>query len=142
MTTSNVARGWRNNNPLNIEYSPRNKWRGQTGSDGRFAVFSSREYGYRAALVILRNYQRWYALATLTELIGRWCPSSERGNDTPRYIRTVSERGHLPTDELLDLGNKSVVVRLLKAMTYVECGIPGDEVAIKGAFEMLRDEGD
>ena len=138
MTASKVARGWRNNNPLNIEYSPRNRWRGQVGSDGRFAIFSSREYGYRAAIVILRNYQRRYGLRTLKELIWRWCPPSEQGNDTIKYIGTVSVRGHLPVDEPLDLGNKSVVVRLLEAMTFVECGRPGDEGAIKGAFEMLR----
>lgn len=140
MTASKVARGWRNNNPLNIEYNPRNRWRGQTGSDGRFAIFSSREYGYRAALKLLRNYQARYHLHTLTELIGRWCPPSERGNDTIRYIGTVSVRGHLPVDEPLDLGNKSVVVRLLEAMTFVECGRPGDEGAIKGAFDLLRYE--
>ena len=138
MTTSKVARGWRNNNPLNIEYNPRNKWRGQVGSDGRFAIFVSREYGYRAAIVILRNYQKRYRIMTLTELIGRWCPPSEPGNNTPHYIRTVSERGHLPVDEPLDLGNKSVVVRLLEAMTFVECGRPGDEGAIRGSFGMLR----
>lgn len=138
MTASKVARGWRNNNPLNIEYSPRNRWRGQVGSDGRFAIFSSREYGYRAALVILRNYQRRHHLLTLTEIIGRWCPPGEVGNNTPRYIATVARRGCLPVAEPLDLGNKSVVVRLLEAMTFVECGRPGDEVAIKGAFEMLR----
>lgn len=132
------ARGWRNNNPLNIEYNPSNRWRGQVGSDGRFAIFSSREYGYRAALVILRNYQRRYGLTTLKEMIWRWCPPSERGNDTIRYIGTVSVRGHLPVDKPLDLGNKSVVVRLLEAMTFVECGRPGDEGAIRGAFEMLR----
>ena len=138
MTASKVARGWRNNNPLNIEYSPRNRWRGQVGSDGRFAIFSSREYGYRAALVILRNYQRRYGLWSLTEIICRWCPPVEMGNNTRLYIATVARRGSLPMAEPLDLGNKSVVVRLLEAMTYVECGRPGDEGAIKGAFEMLR----
>lgn len=138
MTASKVARGWRNNNPLNIEYNPRNKWRGQTGSDGRFAIFSTREYGYRAALVILRNYQRRYHLLTLTEIIARWCPPGELGNNTRRYIATVARRGCLPMAEPLDLGNKSVVVRLLEAMTYVECGRPGDDGAIRGAFEMLR----
>lgn len=138
MTASKVARGWRNNNPLNIEYSPRNRWRGQVGSDGRFAIFTSREYGYRAALVILRNYQRRYGLRTLKELIWRWCPPGEVGNNTPRYIATVARRGCLPVSEPLDLYNKSVVVRLLEAMTFVECGRPGDEGAIRGAFEMLR----
>ena len=138
MTASKVARGWRNNNPLNIEYSPRNRWRGQVGSDGRFAIFTSREYGYRAALVILRNYQRRYHLLTLTEIIARWCPPGELGNNTRRYIATVARRGCLPMAEPLDLYNKSVVVRLLEAMTFVECGRPGDEEAIRGAFEMLR----
>ena len=138
MTASKVARGWRNNNPLNIEYNPRNRWRGQVGSDGRFAIFSSREYGYRAAIVILRNYQRRYHLLTLTEIIARWCPPGELGNNTRRYIATVARRGCLPMAEPLDLGNKSVVVRLLEAMTFVECGRPGDEGAIRGAFEMLR----
>ena len=138
MTASKVARGWRNNNPLNIEYNPRNRWRGQVGSDGRFAIFSSREYGYRAALKLLRNYQARYHLQTLTELIARWCPPGEVGNNTPRYIATVARRGCLPVAEPLDLYNKSVVVRLLEAMTFVECGRPGDEGAIKGAFEMLR----
>ena len=142
MTASKVARGWRNNNPLNIEYSPRNRWRGQTGSDGRFATFSSREYGYRAALKLLRNYQKRYRIMTLTELIGRWCPPGEPGNDTLRYIRMVSERAQLPTYEPLDLYYKETAVRLLEAMTYVECGLPGDVGAIRGAFEMLRDEGD
>lgn len=142
MTTKTEPRGWRNNNPLNIEYNPRNKWRGQTGSDGRFATFSSREYGYRAALKLLRNYQKWYRIMTLTELIGRWCPPGEVGNDTLRYIRMVSERAQLPTYEPLDLYYKEIAVRLLEAMTYVECGLPGDVGAIRGAFEMLRREGD
>lgn len=133
-------RGWRNNNPLNLEYNDRNRWQGQRGSDGRFAVFANREYGYRAALKILRGYQTRYHLHTLTAMINRWCPPQERGNDTLAYIRTVARRANLHTDEPLDLSNKSVVVRLLEAMTYVECGRPGDEGDIKGAFEMLRYE--
>ena len=140
MTARTEPRGWRNNNPLNIEYNPRNRWRGQTGSDGRFAIFSSREYGYHAAIKLLRNYQARYHLQTLTELIARWCPPWERGNNTARYVLTVSERGHLPVAEPLDLYDRAVVVRLLEAMTFVECGRPGDEAAIKGAFEMLRYE--
>lgn len=131
-------RGWRNNNPLNIEHSPRNKWRGQVGTDGRFAVFKTREHGYRAGIIILRNYQRLYGLRTLRDIITRWCPPGEPGNDTEAYIRVVSHRGHLPADEPLDLANKSVVVRLLESMTYVECGRPGDEGSIRGAYEMIR----
>lgn len=134
--TARESRGWRNNNPLNLEYSPRNRWQGQTGTDGRFSTFVNREYGYRAGLIILRNYQRKYNLRTLAGMITRWCPPQERGNNTPAYIRSVSERTGLRADEPVDLQDEETVVRLLDAMTRVECGRAGDTDAIKRAFEM------
>lgn len=138
MSNTQIPRGLRNNNPLNIEYSTRNGWRGQCGSDGRFARFHSMAYGYRAALKLLRNYQRLHHCYTLRQMITRWCPPGEPGNDTETYIRTVSQRSGLPTDVPLDLNCKAVAVALLEAMTYVECGVTGDIDAIKTAYEMLR----
>ncbi|WP_347147235.1 hypothetical protein [Proteus vulgaris] len=48
-----IARGERNNNPGNIDYNPRNKWKGLVGIETgvpnpRFCVFESPEYGIRA----------------------------------------------------------------------------------------------
>lgn len=137
MMKSKRARGLRNNNPLNIEWSRANNWRGQTGSDGRFATFLTIAHGYRAALIVLRNYQKRYGLRTIRQMINRWCPPSERGNDTAAYIRTVSELSGIDADRSVDLNRMSDVVKILDAMTYVECGERGYEQEITEAFAML-----
>lgn len=49
------VRGMRNKNPFNLEFHERNKWQGQTGTDGRFAIFNSFENGLRAGIINLRN---------------------------------------------------------------------------------------
>lgn len=87
----------RNNNPLNIRFSPLNVWKGQTGSNKGFVTFENMEYGYRAALVLLRSYvKRGYD--TVTSIISRWAPESE--NNTSAYIRTVVAHfnGYTDTD--------------------------------------------
>ena len=127
----------RNNNPLNIEWSRANNWRGQTGSDGRFATFLTMAHGYRAALIVLRSYQRRYGLRTIRQMINRWCLPSERGNDTAAYIRTISELSGIDADRPVDLNRMSDVVKILDAMTYVECGERGYEQEITEAFAML-----
>lgn len=137
MMTRKKARGLRNNNPLNIEWSRANKWRGQTGSDGRFARFLTMAHGYRAALVILRNYQKRYGLKTLRQMIRRWCPPEEKGNDTIAYVQAVSRLSGVGEDEVVNLNCLSEVVRVLDAMTFVECGERGYEQEITEAFAML-----
>lgn len=137
MMKSKKARGLRNNNPLNIEWSRANNWRGQTGSDGRFATFLTMAHGYRAALIVLRSYQRRYGLRTIRQMINRWCLPSERGNDTAAYIRTISELSGIDADRPVDLNRMSDVVKILDAMTYVECGERGYEQEITEAFAML-----
>ncbi|KHT64553.1 hypothetical protein RJ45_05825, partial [Photobacterium gaetbulicola] len=47
--TTGMPRGIRNHNPLNIEYSKHNNWRGQVSSDGRFVIFEDDKWGFRAA---------------------------------------------------------------------------------------------
>lgn len=89
--------GLRNNNPLNIRFSPMNVWRGQIGSNRGFCVFDQMENGYRAAFVLLHNYvKRGYD--TVREIVSRWAPASE--NDTEAYIRIIVEHfnGYADTD--------------------------------------------
>lgn len=78
--------GVRNNNPLNIRYSPLNSWKGQTGSNRGFCTFSTMDYGFRAALVLLRNYVR-RGLNTPALIVKTWAPPNE--NDTDVYISKV-----------------------------------------------------
>lgn len=87
-----TPRGIRNNNPTNIKYSKSNDWVGQTGSDGTFAVFSSPEYGIRAATKLIQNYQNKYNLGTVRDIIGRWAPAGEENPHIENYIQHVSKR--------------------------------------------------
>ncbi|MSH34709.1 hypothetical protein GKF49_25355, partial [Escherichia coli] len=68
--SSERARGIRNNNPGNLEYSKTNPWVGQTGDDGRFAKFETPEHGIRALGRNLMSYQR-QGIDTVSEIINR-----------------------------------------------------------------------
>lgn len=107
-------------NPLNIRASVKNNWLGSRGQYKGFVVFNSSRMGYRAALLLLRNYIR-SGHNTIRSIITRWAPPSE--NDTEKYIETVSSSlGVLPDAEITnDIGLCSVC----DAMARVESGIDG-----------------
>lgn len=137
MKEKTLPRGLRNNNPLNIERTT-DKWQGMADEqpDPRFATFRSTAWGYRAALVILRNYRKRYGLTTLRELITRWAPPGE--NNTRAYLDTVARRSKLRPDLPVDLHNPDTVVRLLEAMAYVENGVTVDTRPIREGYRLLR----
>ena len=111
-------RGIRNNNPLNIRLS-KDKWQGQingkgnidgnsslssegAGGEAVFCQFSSMEYGWRAAFVVLcRTYYGKYGLKTIRGIVSRWAPPKE--NNTEAYIRHVSDYTGIGPDR--DLGD-------------------------------------
>lgn len=74
------TRGLRNNNPCNLKSSKNTKWDGQIGSDGKFIIFESPEYGIRACAKNLKNYQCKNGLDTLRSMVYRMGPPHE--NDT------------------------------------------------------------
>ncbi|WP_131825116.1 hypothetical protein [Salinivibrio sp. PR919] len=114
---SDKERGIRNKNPLNIEYSKNNDWHGQVGHDGRFAIFSSPVYGFRAAARIIANYREKHGIDTLAGVIGRWAPKSE--NSTDAYINYVAEQAGLAPNSVIDASN---IVSVLAAMVAFENG--------------------
>lgn len=79
--------GWRNNNPLNIRYSPRNKWQGQNGQNKGFCVFMDLKYGFRAAFLLLFKYYITYGCRSVKDFITRFAPPSE--NNTSAYVTFV-----------------------------------------------------
>lgn len=93
------TRGIRNNNPGNIDYNPRNDWRGQLPPDPavepRFARFDSPLNGIRAIAKLLVNYRDKNGLRSVEALISRWAPSSE--NDTRAYARAVAAEVGVPS---------------------------------------------
>ena len=133
-----MARGLRNNNPLNIRHS-RDKWQGAatTQTDPAFVQFQSMAYGYRAAWKTLDTYcltfRRERKVYNVRNIIARWAPPSE--NDTEAYIRTVVKLSGLGGNENIPRPNRyrnferlEKTARLIAAMTCVECGIRWEQV--------------
>lgn len=114
------ARGIRNNNPGNLEYSKTNPWVGQTGDDGRFAKFETPEHGIRALGRNLMSYQR-QGIDTVSEIINRWAPPTDN-NDTTAYIKAVCEQLGVSADEPLDSSNPDTLKALCAAIIHHENG--------------------
>jgi hypothetical protein len=99
-----TARGLRNNNPGNIEYNG-TAWQGLASppSDGRFCIFVSPDYGFRALGHILLNYQKNYGLNTVAGIISRWAPGNE--NNTVAYIDDVCRQTSLAPDQKINVSD-------------------------------------
>lgn len=129
-----TPRGIRNNNPLNIRIG--NTWLGEVPNptDSEFEQFTSVRYGLRAAFVILRRYIRRYGRNTPAKIIRAWAPAVE--NNTQRYIEVVCKRSLIAPDEVIDYADKNTMVRLVKAMAFVECGVQLDDDVIGCSYDI------
>lgn len=120
---ANMPIGLRNNNPLNIRISS-NPWKGKLtnrppGTHPAFEAFQDVYYGIRAAIVNLRtHYKR--GNTTLLQLINIWAPPADK-NDTPAYVKFVSERTGIPPAAAFSW-EKENVVKIITAMSAMENG--------------------
>ena len=127
MEKKSLPRGIRNNNPLNIVHG-RSQWQGMAKeqTDKRFVQFVSMEFGIRAAFKNLQSYSRLkqHPCMTLRQYITRWCPPTEQGNDTKRYIQFVAKETGLNPDQVLPKPRESLNVwtKIVDAMIRMECG--------------------
>lgn len=119
-STGEGARGIRNNNPGNLEFSASNPWVGQTGDDGRFAKFETPEHGIRALGRNLLSYQR-QGIDTVSDIINRWAPASDN-NDTDAYIRAVCAQVGVTADQPIDASNPNTLKALCAAIIHHENG--------------------
>jgi len=122
MTGNKKPRGIRNNNPGNIRWG--DEWQGLVPkfqrTDKSFCQFIAPEYGIRAMIVILCNYQSKYGLRTITGIIRRWAPPNE--NDTQAYIDSVAQATGTNADRPLDLTDSRKLFPLLQAIISHENG--------------------
>lgn len=124
------SRGYRNFNPFNMDYNPRNKWQGlkgieQTGNPPRFCVFESHEFGIRAGAVLLTTYQDRHGLNTVEKILNRFCPPHDDhagAQRTDLYIKHVSQLTGFAPDQVLDLHQYSYMEPLVKAIITHELG--------------------
>lgn len=135
----NLPRGYRNNNPLNIRINPSNDWMGkvENNTDGEFEQFTAMEYGYRAALKLIRNYITKDGLTTVSQIIAKWAPQNE--NNTSGYITRVCNSTGWQPAKTIDPYNVHDMSDLVYAMALVENGVnilPSYTQIYKG-WEML-----
>lgn len=127
MTVKFVPRTVWNNNPVNIRISQNNDWVGEVpellnqAHDAEFETFHHAVDGYRAAIILLRNYQRLYGLNTLEGILNKFAPPSD-DNPTQTYINFVAEKMGVFTAEPLDLNDDETIKPMLLAMHKFESG--------------------
>ncbi len=120
--TNQTSRGIRNNNPGNIRWGE--EWQGLVPTaqrtDKSFCQFTAPEYGLRAMVIILRNYQRKYGLNTVNGIIKRWAPPNE--NNTQAYINSVAQATGVAPNQRIDTGDSRFMTKLLQAIIKQENG--------------------
>lgn len=124
---TNLPRGVRNNNPGNIEYRRENPWRGQTGSDGRFARFDTPEAGIRALAIDMGTKHR-RGLTSVSAILRAYAPESE--NDTASYIRSVSRRIGVDPNAPIDINDPRLRAALVGAIIAHENGYQPYDTAL------------
>lgn len=95
---TDLPRGIRNNNPGNLETGE--GWKGESGADGRFAVFSNMSWGLRALAKDLTSAYNKDGLTTIDEIIPHYAPAFEN-NDTA-YINDVVNWSAIPSNYPLE----------------------------------------
>ncbi len=98
------ARGYRNNNPLNLRLSS-NRWKGKVpaseNTDGAFEQFTTMAYGFRAALKNLQSYIDKYHCDTIQSIVTKWVPASDATTyATTALSQFTGQNNKLLTDDL------------------------------------------
>ncbi len=116
------ARGFRNNNPGNIEYGDFAIRMGAVGTDGRFAVFPSPEHGLRASAELLKLYGRT-SRDTVRKIVNNWSNAKEDPTGNRTYISKVSDQlGGIDPDKKMKVQDPSNLANLLYGIVSKELG--------------------
>lgn len=132
-----MTRGYKNNNPLNIEISKNKPWKGEVrpSQDVRFAQFKSMSWGYRAAFKLLYNYQHIHGCEQLADFINRWAPPSE--NDTHSYVDFVAKRCRMADITHIDTKNRVQMTKIVAAMSRMENGVEPNMDDINAGWQLF-----
>lgn len=131
------TRGFRNKNPFNIRRST-SKWVGKVpnGTDPEFEQFNTLLYGIRAGLYLLTKYVRDYKLKSVKEIIHRYAPDGDGGNNEKMYCAAILKGSGL-TNEVQR--NKYWLYKMASGMCLVESRYTLSTYVFENAFKLLPD---
>lgn len=142
--SSILPRGVRNRNPGNLRYKMEWGWKGVVGVDDKqFAIFESAEWGLYHFGKQLERYKK-RGIDTLAKIIPVYAPKSDN-NDEAAYIRSVETQTGIDKNTVLDLHNRIVMEKLMRAFTRHEQGMPPnglddwyDDATYDRALDLLK----
>lgn len=124
-----LPRGIRNRNPGNIRKAPHFQWQGELRLantdkryDAEFCVFEEVEYGIRALMKLLINYNQKWEIKTIKGAIDRWAPPIE--NNTSAYVKAVEKQTGIPANQEWDFTKFEFLVPVTRAIIRHENGAP------------------
>lgn len=136
-TPPSGSKGLANNNPFNLEFRPNIQWRGQIGTDGRFAVFNKALNGLRAGMINIHTKFTRDGIKTVRGLISVLSPTFE--NPTEAFINFVSTRLGVSPEQPLNF--EQVILPLSKAIVTFETGVPNGGFPDSLFVEALKETG-
>jgi hypothetical protein len=98
------------------------------------------QYGWRAALIILRNYisgmnGKRPPCDTIEKIVNRWAPPTE--NNTSAYVKCVATAVGIDMRTRVRWNDRVIICAIVKAMAYQECGRLFDIEEIYSVYDML-----
>ena len=136
MSTNKLPRGIRNCNPGNIRIT-KDKWKGlrEEQTDKSFFQFVSMDYGYRALLRTLQNYNRRHGCKCISDYIKRWAPSVE--NNTNAYIISVCGKMNAPASCIIDIYDRDTMCAFAAAISEHENGVRANMEDVRKGWSLL-----
>lgn len=118
-------RPWRNNNPGDLRVlSGDQMWDGQTDIDwgvgGPFAIFSTRQMGWRALAVCLLTYYTVHGICTIQDIVERYAPGLE--NNVEDYVDIVCGKTGWGPNIILSLESGTTMGTLCYGIALAEGG--------------------
>ena len=125
MDITKVSRAQRNLNPGNLRPLARNqKWVGQICIDtfpgGPFVKFQTAGLGFRALMILLRNYYRAHDRNTIEKIINRFAPPEE--NHVSSYIKAVERNSGISSKAVINVTAPNIMIALVVAIARHEAG--------------------
>ncbi len=105
-----------------------------------YKAFESIEMGYRAILLMLRNYGVLYGDNTIRSVVRRWYRGRSSVVSLSTYTRAIALRLGASIDHHLDTYDRDVMLPVVACITKLESGVEPQEEDLIAAWELFAGE--